>query len=380
MPNKMNLDLKKIIDLRMKLHRMPELSGNEYKTSELISNFIAKFNPSKTVDLAKTGKAFVFDSGKPGLTIMFRAELDALPIDEPKYIFNKSLIENVSHKCGHDGHMAILAGLAQAISNDPPISGKVILLYQPAEEKLMGAQEILEDTNFKQIEPDYIFALHNIPGFEANSIIIRNGNFTSATTGVTISLSGNTSHAANPEKAVNPSKAVVNLLNLFENIVKKNNFQDFVLITPVFVQIGTPNFGITPGNAEIKLTLRAYEYADLDKIIGIVQDQVKIEAKKNKLKYKISYCEDAPPVLNSEQAVKAITNAANEHDLKIVTLKKPFKWTEDFGYYTIKYKAGFFGIGAGNIPDLHDKNYEFPDNIIISAIKIFYSIYTQTNK
>ncbi|MBN2663322.1 MAG: amidohydrolase [Bacteroidales bacterium] len=380
MPDKMNFDLKKIIDLRMKLHRMPELSGLEYKTSELISNFISKFQPSNIVDVAKTGKAFVFDSGKPGFTIMFRAELDALPIDEPKHIFNKSLIENVSHKCGHDGHMAILAGLAQAISNDPPVSGKVILLFQPAEENLMGAQEVIDDPNFTQLQPNFIFALHNIPGFEENSVIVREGNFTSATTGVTISLSGNTSHAANPEKAINPSKTVTSLLHFFEKIVEQNNFKDFVLITPVFVQIGTPDFGITPGNAEIKLTIRAYEYADLDKIIGIIQDQVKIEAEKSNLKYKISFCQDAPPVLNSKQAVQAIIEAANDNDLKVVTLNKPFKWTEDFGFYTIKYKAGFFGIGAGNIPDLHDKNYEFPDNIIISAIKIFYSIYTQTNK
>lgn len=380
MQNNPVFDIKKVIDFRMKLHRMPELSGKEFKTSEEILKFVSKFNPTKIIDIANTGKAVVFDSGKPGFTIVFRADIDALPIDEPDHIFNKSLNKGVSHKCGHDGHTAILAGLAEAISNDLPETGKVILLFQPAEETLNGAQAVLEDPNFKALQPDYIFGLHNLPGFKEGTLIIREGNFTSATTGVIIKFTGNTSHAANPEQALNPTKAVTSLLKTIENIKSENNFKDFVLITPVFVQIGSKDFGITPGNAEIRLTLRSYEYSDLDKLVGIVQDKVEAVATLNNLKYKIEYTEDAPPILNTKQAYQAVIEAAVENNIQILEPQKPFKWTEDFGYYTIKFKAAFFGIGAGDIPDLHDKNYVFPDNIISNAVKIFFSIYKQTNK
>jgi amidohydrolase len=169
----MTVDIKKIIDLRLKLHRMPELAGQEFKTAKQIEKFISKYKPDKVIDLAQTGKAFVFDSSKEGKTIMFRAELDALPIPESHDFLNHSLIEGNAHKCGHDGHMAILAGLAEAISQNRPKKGKVVLLFQPAEETLKGAIEVIDCPQFKEIEPDFIFAIHNLPGFEENSVTLQ---------------------------------------------------------------------------------------------------------------------------------------------------------------------------------------------------------------
>jgi len=380
MPNNINFDIKKIIDLRMKLHRMPELSGKEYKTSEEITKFIAKFKPTQIIEISKTGKAFVFDSKKNGFTTMFRVEMDALPINEPDEIFNKSLIKDVSHKCGHDGHMAILAGLAEAIKNNPPDTGKVVLLFQPAEETLNGAYDVVSDGAFKKIKPDYIFGLHNLPGFEENSVIIREGNFTSVTTGVTINLSGNTSHSSSPENANNPTTAVTTLLKIFEKITKEKNFKDLVLITPIFIQVGSPNYGITPGDAEIKLAISAYEYSDLDKLIEVIQEKVEAVASVKKLKQKITYTADAPPIQNAKQAVIAVKEAAFENDLLVIEPKVPFKWADGFGYYTIKHKGAFFGFGAGNISNLYTKEFQFNDNIMHSAIKLLYSIYKQTNK
>ncbi len=375
----MNVDIKKIIDLRMRLHRMPELSGEEIKTSAEVEKFVAKFNPDKIISLGKTGKAFVFDSGEAGQTVMFRAELDALPIDEPEEIFNKSLIKGVSHKCGHDGHIAILAGLAEAISRQRPKKGRVVLLFQPAEETLQGARTVIDDDEFKQIEPDLIFALHNLPGYPSNSIVVKKGNFTAATNGITIRLTGKPSHAAYPKKALNPTVATVRLLQFLHTEILKFEYKDFVLSTPVYTRIGTPDFGITPGDAEVKVTLRAFDYGDLDKMIGFVQNEVQKIAFKYKLKFRITYTDDAPPVFNSEEGVEIVVDAAIQNDFEIIEPKKPFKWTEDFGYYTIKYKGAFFGFGAGNLPELHDKKYQFDDNLLLPAIKMLFTIYSKTN-
>lgn len=373
----MTVDIKKIIDLRLKLHRMPELAGQEFKTTKQIEKFISKYKPDKVINLAETGKAFVFDSLKEGKTIMFRAELDALPIQESQDFLNHSLIDGNSHKCGHDGHMAILAGLAEAISQNRPKKGKVVLLFQPAEETLKGAVGIIDCPYFKEIEPDYIFAIHNLPGFEENSVIIRDGNFTSATNGVSISFEGDISHASSPEKGNDPTPATIRLLNYLSNELVKNEFKSFVLSTPVYTRIGTPDFGISPGSSEIKVTLRAFDYGDLDKMIGYVQEETKIIAKKFNLKYKISYTDDAAPVYNNQHAIEAFKNAANENNFKIIKVSEPFKWTDDFGYYTIKYKGALVGFGAGEIKPLHNKEYDFQDNIIYPAINLLYSIYKQ---
>jgi len=174
--------IKKIVELRHALHQHPEVSNNEYKTSERIVNFMSELTPTKTLSLSKTGKAFVFEGAELGKTIVFRAELDALPITEKSSLSYASINQNVSHACGHDGHMSILTGLAQKIANEPPKYGKVVILFQPAEEVEQGAKDVVEDPHFRALEPDYIFALHNIPGIEKHNIVMKSSSFSAAGT------------------------------------------------------------------------------------------------------------------------------------------------------------------------------------------------------
>ena len=124
----------KIINLRRELHQYPELSNEEYNTSKRIINFIKEYNPDEIIRLGDTGVLFAFKGNENGEILLFRAELDALPIKEMTEVEYKSVNNNISHPCGHDGHMAILSGLAVKLSENPPQKGKVILLYQPAEE------------------------------------------------------------------------------------------------------------------------------------------------------------------------------------------------------------------------------------------------------
>lgn len=157
---------KEIIELRQTLHQNHEVSNQEFNTSERIANFINSLSLSKAIPLSKTGLAFVFKGEKPGKTILFRSELDALPIAEKSSLIYTSVNQKVAHVCGHDGHMAILAGLAQGIAKKPPEYGKVVLLFQPAEEVEQGAKDVIEYPAFQAIEPDFMDALHNIPGIE----------------------------------------------------------------------------------------------------------------------------------------------------------------------------------------------------------------------
>lgn len=166
-----------IVRLRRELHKNPELSNNEFQTSERISDFFSGLNPDKAISLSNTGKAFVFNGNSPGKTVIFRAELDALPINENSSAIYKSMNKNVAHSCGHDGHMSIIAGLGKKIASNRPKTGRAVLLFQPAEEVEQGARDVVEDPNFKDIQPDYIFALHNIPGIELNKILIKEGAF-----------------------------------------------------------------------------------------------------------------------------------------------------------------------------------------------------------
>lgn len=370
-----------IINLRHELHQHPEISNNEFNTVERISNFMGSCMPDEVISISKTGKAFVFDSKNPGKTSMFRAELDALPISENSKAVYSSVNQNIAHSCGHDGHMAIIAGLAQKIAQNRPEKGRVILLFQPAEEVEQGARDVVEDPVFKQIEPAYIFGLHNIPGVEKNKILLKKGTFAAASKGMTVKLFGKTSHAAEPENGISPANAISQIIRqLHELIESKALFSDLTLLTIIHIRMGEISFGTTPGYAEIMITLRAFENSDMDLLTRKTEKIIKEIAVLEHLKCEISYNEVFPAVVNNPECLAMAEKSAKTGKLKFEYLQKPFKWSEDFSYYTQKYNGCFFGLGAGlNQPQLHNPEYDFPDEIIETGINVFFNIYKVIN-
>ncbi len=375
----MRINLKKIIDFRQKLHKHPEPSGKEFYTTKLVKEFVSHFKPDEIIDdIFAEGIGFmaIFDSGKAGETLVFRAELDALPIDESNSnLPYRSVNKGFAHKCGHDGHMAILTALAEAISYDRPKKGKTVLLFQPAEETLEGARTIMDNPKFKNLKPDIIVGFHNLPFYPENAIIIKEENITAATNGMTVTFTGEPTHAAFPEKGISPVPALVELFNFATNIETAQSFKDQILISPTYLNAGYPNFGIMPEKGKIMLTLRAFDYKDLDTLIGMIQDFTKKIAKKYSLSFDITYTDDAPPVYNDKKLTIEIINIAEKLNLPLILLDKPFRWAEDFGYYTLKYKGVFFGFGTGKNTELHTQNYDFPDNIIYKATEVLFNFY-----
>ena len=198
--------LAKATEARRELHKHAELSFLETGTAKRILEALYQLAPPDDIftGVGGTGVVAVYNSGKPGPTVLFRAELDALPLQETNDFEHKSVTDGVSHKCGHDGHMATLLGLAGVIrspqksSNQddvdakglPPTplpapiltSGKVVLVFQPAEEEGTGAVAVLADPNFTNAvpPPDYVFAYHNIPSFRTGTVVLRREVFTAS--------------------------------------------------------------------------------------------------------------------------------------------------------------------------------------------------------
>jgi amidohydrolase len=183
---------------RHALHKKPELSLEEKKTSDFIVRFLCSEAPPDQIftDIGGNGVIAIYNSGKVGPIVMFRAELDALPITEINSMEYKSECDGVSHKCGHDGHMATVLGLAGVLrsssSSPTPIlkAGKVMVLFQPAEEVGSGAASMLADPIFRDLipTPDYIFAFHNVPGYPLGTILLKDGSFSASVRRYTISL------------------------------------------------------------------------------------------------------------------------------------------------------------------------------------------------
>ncbi|GET28565.1 amidohydrolase [Prolixibacter sp. SD074] len=366
-----------IIELRHTLHQHPELSNREKQTSARIREFVQRYHPDKTIDISHTGKAFVFEGKHPGPTVMFRAELDALPIPEHTDVPYASQNDGVSHACGHDGHMSMVAGLAPFIAENRPEKGRAILLFQPAEEVEQGARDVVESAAFADIAPDYIFGLHNIPGIPKGEIVLRKGTFSAASKGMIIRLTGKTSHAAEPENGISPVRAIEQIIHGLSEIAEnKSAFSNLALLTIVHIRMGEVTFGTTPGDAEVMVTLRAYENNDMQKMTRLAEQVVEKAADSKRLKHVISYIEDFPALVNDDQCVDMLEDAARKTGLTFGYREQPFKWSEDFSYYTQKYKGGFFGLGSGpGQPQLHNPEFNFPDDILGAGMNIFQVLY-----
>ncbi|MGM0498482.1 MAG: amidohydrolase, partial [Bacteroidota bacterium] len=300
-------NISELIKLRRELHKNPEKSGEEKETAKKIKSFLKKYKPDNIIEeIGGHGIAAIFKGKEEGPAVLFRCDLDALPIDEINTFSYKSKNKGVAHKCGHDGHMSIMSGLAQVISNNRPEAGKVILLYQPSEENGMGAGYVLDDPKFDSIRPDYVYALHNLPGFPKRSIITNSQIFASASKGMIIKLHGKTSHAGEPENGLSPAIAMADLVKELTYLPEKESFEGFALVTVIHARLGEIAFGTTPGYAEVMATLRSHTNEDMEKLsekaIGLVQKHTK----QHKLDYETEWTEEFLATENNKQAVQTV--------------------------------------------------------------------------
>jgi len=195
---------------RRDLHAHPEISGEEKKTGKRVLTVLNELKPDELLtEVGGTGILATFGTDEKGPQVMVRCELDALPIQEINTFDHKSTSKGVSHKCGHDGHMAILTGLAEKLAKDRPLTGRVHLLYQPAEENGAGAAAVLKDPRMKDRHFDLVLALHNLPGYPLGHAVVRKGAFTASVNSMVIALKGRTSHAAEPGRSPWPRSSQV---------------------------------------------------------------------------------------------------------------------------------------------------------------------------
>ncbi len=370
--------LTELTELRHHLHSIAEVSGREQKTAARVKQFLDSTDVDEIITgIGGNGILARFDGRVDKPRILLRCELDALPVkdklDGADYTSQK---EGVGHKCGHDGHMAILCGVAKALSDVKRPGGTVYLLFQPSEENGEGAGKVLNDSKFKDIAPDFCFALHNLPGFPRHEIVVRDDLFASASVGLTVKLKGATSHAASPEQGNSPALAMTHLINTFSATPE---FQVPVgktaKITVVHSILGKPAFGTSPGEATVLATLRTYNDELLEKLKEYCLQIVKGIASAYKLDYNYEFSEYFRATINHTEAVKAVVDAAGRVGYPLNEKKEPFAWSEDFGHFTKKYKGALFGLGAGvGHPSLHAESYDFPDEIIPTGVRMFLNI------
>ncbi len=369
--------LEKLIQFRHDLHAHPELSGQEQQTARRVTSYLQALNPDDLVTgIGGHGLVATFDSGQSGPALLFRAELDALPIREINTFDYRSRVSGVSHKCGHDGHSVILCGLAEKLAQRRPANGKVYLLFQPAEETGEGAAAVLADPKFSEIKPDIGISLHNFPGFGKNSIILKEGIFTIAVGSHLFRFTGYTSHASEPENGRNPSLAIAEMLQKSQQFnIPDIEREDFGLITPVFTKIGSPAYGVSAGEGEVHFTLRAVDNQRLESFRSELIALAEQLSQRDGLTLSHESLQTFYANNNDKALVDLARQTAHSLGLTVIERQQIIKGGEDFGLFSEKFPCCMFGLGAGtDTPAVHNPDYDFPDDIIEAGVNMFEGI------
>jgi amidohydrolase len=373
-----NAEIVELTALRQDLHRHPELSGAEEKTAARIAAALAASKPDQIIrHLGGHGLAAVWQASEAGPTVLFRAELDALPIQETSGHDHVSGSPGIAHLCGHEGHSVTLLALARLIHRAPPAKGRVILMFQPAEETGAGARAVMADPAFAPFRPDHAYALHNMPGLPFGHARLTDSVFSCASRGLKITLTGRTAHASQPDTGVSPAMAMADLIPALMALAPVGPMHDdFRLVTICHARLGEPAFGIAPGLAELMVTLRTRTDGPMAELEAQAKGLIQAMAARDGLDAAIETHDVFAATVNTPQAAAHMAAALTALDIPFSDDNLPMRPSEDFG--------GFGGdgtelcmilMGAGrDVAALHNPDYDFPDALIPLGAQLFHAV------
>jgi len=343
------------------LHTNPELGKKEVKAHAYLTERLRAFGYTEFVSSPSlpTAVIAVLDTGRPGPTIALRAEMDARPLpdgaDEPADHMPRSQVKGVMHNCGHDAHAAILLGVAAMLRKHAgQLSGKIVFLFQPAEEVAGGADDIVRDGTLEKLGVTRIFAEHAAPGMPVGTIGVAPGDTLAGSNYFKLMLSGRSSHAAAPsdgdDVALGAMKVAEELSELPARRLDISSRPAVVSITNFTANSGAAN--VLPGSAEIDGTIRAYEDPTVappggPSLKDIVTARVAAVAAAYGLtpswkEFRVA----APPTRNDPTLFAATAPVlAGAFPGRVDTTAYRSMYSEDFAYYTSRTPALYFSLG-----------------------------------
>lgn len=369
-----NADLHELTEFRHTLHRHPEVSGAERETARRVVAALPA--PDRLVTgLGGHGVAAVYAGAAPGPTVMIRAELDALPILEMGAIAHASEVKGVAHLCGHDGHTAILLGVARLLARRRPGRGRVVLMFQPAEEDGSGAAAVLADPRFADLRPDWALSLHNLPGVALGRAWLAPGPANCASLGLKITLRGETAHASQPEAGRAPTPVLARLIEGLGRMGPGGTMgPGFRLATVTHLRMGEPAFGIAPGEGEIWVTLRGLSDTDLTALHDQAAALAREAAASSGLEVSLEVHDHFAACENHPEATQLLAGALEAAGIGHDAGDLPMRASEDFGRFgSAGARSAMVFLGSGtDHPALHTQSYDFPDALIAPGVAIFH--------
>jgi hippurate hydrolase len=356
---------------RHDFHQHPELGFEEVRTSGIIAQKLRDFGVDEVhTGIAKTGVVGVIrGNGGSGRAIGFRADIDALPIEEQTGVPYASTVSGKMHACGHDGHTTMLLGAAKYLAETRNFDGTVYLVFQPAEENLAGGEVMVKEGLFERFPMERIFGMHNWPGAPAGTFLHAPGPVMAAVANLEATVTGRGAHGAMPHNGVDPILVTAHIVTALQSIVARNVNPLEAGVVTIGHFTGGHTFNVIPESVKLQGTARWFLPEVGDLLETKFQEIVTGIATAMGASATASFTRSYPATVNEPESTELAARAARAvaGEARTRPLPQPTMGGEDFSFMLEK-KAGAYlflggGKGAGDAM-VHHPKYDFNDEIL----------------
>ena len=362
--------------IRRDIHAHPELGLEEYRTAELVACKLEEWGIEVHRGVGKTGVVGVLRNGNGQASVGLRADMDALPILEATGLPYASQNAGRMHACGHDGHTTMLLGAAKYLAETRNFNGTVNFIFQPAEEGVGGALEMLKDGLFQRFPCNTVYGMHNWPGLPVGRFAISKGTRFAGGAFFDITIAGKGAHGARPHESIDPVIVACHLGTALQSIVSRNvSAQDTAVLSVTRIQSGDA-YNVIPQSATMAGTVRTMT----SEVMAMIEQNLKRLAVSIAAGFGAEAAVDFrilfAPVVNDEQEAVAYADAAAEvaGEASLRRDDPPTMASEDFGFMMEQVPGAHVLVGNGGSAALHNHLHDFNDEVIPYGIALLAAI------
>ncbi|MGH7727799.1 MAG: M20 metallopeptidase family protein [Vulcanimicrobiaceae bacterium] len=372
--------LEEAIATRRDLHAHPELGFEEQRTAALVAERLRALGYQVHERIGQTGVVGVLRAPAVGRTVMLRADMDALPVDEESGAAYASREPGKMHACGHDGHVAILLAAARAIAaRRAELAGTLVLCFQPAEEGRGGARAMLADGLLERFGIERAYGLHLFSQLSTGTIGLRPGPFYASSDSIEIAIEGKGGHGAAPHLSLDPILVGAEFVCALQKIVSR----EVDPVEPAVVTIGAFHSGtihnVIPPRASLLGTVRAFDEAVRDAMPERIERILRAACASSGARYTFEYLRRYPVTVNDPEQARYVRALAERTFGSESVVESPrHMGAEDFAFYAERVPACFVVVGSGSSEATrfphHHPHFDFDEAALATGIRLMLAL------
>ena len=366
----------KLVEMRRDLHMIPELAFCEYKTSDYICKRLDEIGVPYKRGMAKTGVVALIEGKNAEKTLLLRADIDALPIQEDKSREYASTHDGVMHACGHDAHTAILLGVAEVLFGlRDELSCNVKLVFQPAEEGAGGAEPMIAEGVMENPKVDAALGLHVMTGVETKSVRVKAGPVMACPDEFKLKVIGKGGHGATPKACINPITLAARIITEFNKLADEYKDAEPLVVISVCTVEGGSFYNIIPQEVTVGGTTRMYDYSVREQLPKRMEEIAKHCAEEFGASIEFQYIKSYPPLINNGEMANEFADVCAEllGEEKVVRGGPSSMGGDDFAYFAERVPAVYFNLGTGNAKKgitmpLHSPDFDIDEDCLSTGV------------